>query len=206
MKKKTIKYLLCFIVFFSSLKDIYSQQINPIFSFIEIGGGALIANQNNKDFGNAHFIFNNSPSIYTTEHFGLGFGFSIMTYSLNKRLAELSQGNDIVFNIPIYIHGMYIFPGYKKYYTYILLKAGYGILSKEVEITESQSQEAREYKYSGGRYLGNSIGVFYNFNRDHKISISLYCNIMNYHLNINATESIKRDNTAVSINIGWLLN
>ena len=150
-----------------------------------------------------------SPGYHVTDKLFAGAGVGLYNYS-GSITTDLIDLKSSFLSIPIYAHGMWKFRGSQKPSLFVSLKAGYGIISKNMyPIKGIADLEKIESRYTGGLYVSPSIGFMYPINNKNSLSVSVTYDVQKYkEERENKATSIMmgkedKSNYTIGVKIGW---
>ena len=206
MKKISITFCLLLISLFIYSQPQYTSR-NGIYSFVELGIGGTIPQNENSDFSGVCVFFDNSPgyifdNTFSNNTFSLGLGYSVKLFKLNSNLSEYSNKNTLL-SFPIYFHGTYFHRRNEgKHTPFLNAKFGYEALSKEINFENKDDNVQWSKKYSGGLYASISIGDLYEITDEDRLSLSITCRLHNYSI-VDSNTKVEQKPISISLNIGW---
>lgn len=150
-----------------------------------------------------------SPGYHVTDKLFAGVGVGLYNYSASIT-SEVMDLESSFLSIPIYAHGMWKFNGSQKPSFFVSLKAGYGIISKNMyPVKGIAGLEKIESRFSGGLYVSPSIGYMYPINNKNSLSLSVSYDVQQYKedredkaTNVMMGEKDKTNST-IAVKVGW---
>ena len=150
-----------------------------------------------------------SPGYHVTDKLFAGVGVGLYNYSASIT-SEVMDLESSFLSIPIYAHGMWKFNGSQKPSFFVSLKAGYGIISKNMyPVKGIAGLEKIESRFSGGLYVSPSIGYMYPINNKNSLSLSVSYDVQQYkeEREDKATSVMMgekdKTNSTIAVKLGW---
>lgn len=204
MKKITLFVLICFGMLLPRVSQAQKKGDFGMHTELGYAFGLSKTGENNISYNYHGYNLMVSPGFYITDNLFAGIGAGVYNYSYTRDIYKEKSVNFLAF--PVYIHGLYTINTNSVVTPFLNIKAGYGFISKDMNLTMLDNSQQWTEEYSGGLYLSPSIGVFYPLNTRHALSLSVSYDMQKYKRTFpgNATTNPSNEtNSAISLKVGW---